>query len=375
MASFCLGTHRVSAQVAAYPMPVGTQVSPSVEQIADAFLASSRVSYWRGYYYYYFTGVTNNSSTNISANFTLQLVNGRWGFTQMNINGTELPIDLAHPMWEVPAYVKGSVHDFQFSLQGYDKNGQNVRYGFFYAPVLALSDDITVTIYLNYVQTRIPATLSGDHNSQNTTLVSDDGRYSGWYDPSTGSFYAYYDPISPPKSWLIIDQRNNGVIGSIPFKGKSGSASPDSGNGFVIVNEGDFPELIADSNGTVTDSRSGLMMNHTVLRNGTNYAGKVTIARIAKASDYFTVFVQNVRVGSVAQVYGIDANGVMQHVGDWTMAAGQYQLVVPNVTGYTDYKVIVIGGPSDPVSGFGITIYDLLYQLNFGDGSGGGGKG
>ncbi len=370
---FCIGTHTASAQTATVVLPVGSVQAPTpgVEQIADAF-AGSHVSYWRGYYY--FTGVTNNISTDVSSSFTLQLVNGRWGFTQMNINGNELPIDPAHPMWEVPPYLKGSVQNFQFSLQGYDKNGQPIRYGFFYTQTLAPSDDIAVTIYLNYIQTRISVKLSGDHTAQNTTLVSDDGRYNGWYDASTGTFYAYYDPINPPKSWLIIDERNNSVVGSIPFKaGSSSGASPDSGNGFILTNEGGIPELTADFNANMSASLEGLMLDHTVARNGTNYTGKFIDAHISKTNDYLTVFVQNVRVGSVVQVFGLDANNVMQHVGDWTMTTGQYQLIAPNVTGYSDYKIVVIGAVSDPVSGFGITIYDLPYQLNFG--GGGGGKG
>ena len=347
-------SNKALAQVVA---PVGTTVD--IERIADAF-AASHVSYWRGYYY--FTSVTNNTSTNISVSFTLQLVNGRWGFTQMNINDNELPIDPAHPMWEVPPYLKGSVQNFQFSLQGYDKNGQPIRYGSFYTQVLAPSDDITVTIYLNYIQTRIRATLSGDHTAQNTTLVSNDGQYGGWYDPSTGSFYAYYDPINPPKSWLIIDERKNSVIGSVPFKaGFDGGASPDSGNGFILNNEGNIPELTADIAANSSDSRQGLKMDHTIVRNGTNYSGKFIDAHISNTNDYFTVFVQNVRVGTVVQIYGLDANGVMQHVGDWTMVSGQYELIVPNVTGYSDYKIVVIGAVSDPVSGFGVTIYDLQY--------------
>jgi hypothetical protein len=362
LAGIGFNSSNASAQIAV----TTPTITPSVEQAADAF-AVAHMAYGRGNFY--FTGVTNGISRNISADFTLQMVRNRWGFTQMSINGTNLPIDPAHPMWEIPPYLAGSVKDFQFNVQGYDANGQPVRYGYSYLPTLAPGDDISVVIYLNYKRTVVQFPLSGGHNASNTGIVSDDGNYNGYYDPQTGAFVVYYDPLNPPKSWLIIDERSNSIIGSVPFGGGSGGSPVASGNGFALNNQDDIPELYA-SNDNWSDSRSGLAINHTIVRNGTNLMGKVIIAHVSLATDYFSAFVNGLATSSVVQVYGVSADGTSHHIADWAQMPGQYQVVIPNVTGYTDYKIVVIGLSADPIGGFGVSVYDTTYPIYFGDGGG-----
>lgn len=351
--------------------PVGTSASVSdIEKIANGF-AGAKVSYWRGSYY--FDGVTNNTSKYMQSTFTIQLINGRWGFTQMSINGSELPIDQAHPMWQIPPYLAGSVKNFQFNLQGYDKNGQPVRYGYYYADTLAPNAPISVTIYLNYVMKKVPFDLPSGVPASAVSIVSDDGHYSGWYDAASGQFYIYYDPINPPTSWLVIDNRYNTIIGSRPFDGSPSGQGANTGNGVALINEGGIPELYLNSADTSWYGHlSGLSCDNPIIRSGASYSGKIVLSHVANTNDYHMVFFNNLRSGSIVQVYGLNTKtGKMDHLyDDWTVPSNQNYLNIYNISGYLDYKFVIIGAPSDPISGFGIDMYDSQGMWNVGIGGG-----
>ena len=354
----------------AFSQTVSTPVSDDVEKVSDAF-AGSKVSYWRGSYS--FTGITNGIQTPVSSSFTIQLIGGQWGFTEMSVNGTELPIDPAHPMWQLPPYLAGQVSGFQFYLQGYDQSDKPVRYGNFWADSLAPNDDIKVTIYLNYRIVTIPFNLTGDEKAAFMKIESDDRehRYSGYYDSNSGQFYVSYDPVNPPRNWLVVDTRYNSVVRSLPFGGGPSNPLANAGYGFALVNQDGIPEISMDSSANWSGYVQGLASDNTITRAGSSYAGKIIIAHVSRPTDYMMVLLNGMKSGAVVQIFGLNAStGLMDHIGDWPVQSGQSWLNIFNVTGYTDYKVVVIGQPVDPINGFSISLYDLPYQWNTGGGGG-----
>ena len=341
--------------------------APTDEQRADA-IARSPVSYWR--VYYSFTGVTNRGNTtivtNVSVSSVMQRVGGYWGFTAMNINGLDLSIDPNNPLRQIPLYTNGYVTNFYLNANGYNDAGQVVRFGGLNMSTLKPSDSIIVTIDLNSVQASVPYKLTGGHNSGNTIIRSDDGRYSGYYDQASQSFIVYFDPLNPPTGWMIIDTRNNTPYDDVAFGGGSTTAAASKGYGIVFVNDGRIAELAMDNYANIYGSLQGLPLDNSVSRNGKAYYSKFVDAYVSLPTDYVQAYVSGLRAGSIVEVDGLQSDGTMHHISDSSVMSGQSQVNIPDVTGYSAYKIVIYGAVSDPIYGATIQMYDTTYPWNTG---------
>jgi hypothetical protein len=345
----------LSLTTTAVAQVVPTVVQPTASQYADG--------YSRYPAKYYTGGASFNETNNLL--FTIQQVAGHWGFTRMSVNGVELPIDPDEPLLEFPRFMKGRTLNFGLYANGYDDAGHATRWGNFYTPELKQGDTVRIVVSLADVSRSIPWSLSGGQTPDNTGIQDDQGR-QGWYDSRSGSWVVYYDPLNPPARWIVYDKRDNSVIVTIPFS----EATPvvSESNGFALQNEGDVPEFELNSSGGWMLRRQGLPLNHDVEYFDAQYHGKVMIARVSSATDYMQVRVSNLRLGSIVRVYGYDDEWKPIHAGDWQLNHNGMDLQVQNVTGFTSYKLIVVGALLDPIPGFGITVFDSSGPWGYGSG-------
>lgn len=356
------------AQVPTTPTGGGGS-SVTDEKVADAF-ATLPVKYYR--FSHDFTGVTNNISRSIHGEGVIKNVRGHWGIVQLNIDNVELPIDPRYPMYNLPPYLAGDVRNFNLNIWGMDENDTITRYGYFYKTSLAKSEEILVTIGLQNIRKVIPYTLPAGHTARNTGIVSADSQYQGYYDSNLGAFVVYFDPLNPPAYWLMIDLTNGGTpFGPhIPFVGTGGGGVNNQNDGFglVLKNQGGG-EMILNQTDTWYLASQGLTPDKTATRNGTNYYAYYNNAQVQTSSDYLETFVYGMRAGSVIEVHGYKTDGTPVLLGKVTSTT-RWDTVVPNITGYTSYKIVVIGLPVDSINGFSIQCYDSTGPWSFSDDGG-----
>ena len=334
---------------------------PTVSQVADG-LVLQKAAYYR-------CEAQFNRTNRMPC--TLQKVAGHWAITQLSINGIDLPIDPAHPLWELPA-LKGVVTNFYFWVQGYDSSGRQTRFGGFSTKELRPGDDINVIVHLQNVRKTLPYKMPEGQTRENTALQDEAGQEVGWYDADAQEWVTHYDPINPPEKWLVVNTRTGEVIETIPFT-NDGPVSP-TGNGIALNNQANIPEFALNNKGDSYAQARGLLLDYA----GSKFDGKVMVASVSQNSDYVQVYLTGLRSGSVVQVFSYSEGGLLTHIGDWQYNGGEKEggtLVVNDITGYTDYKFQVIGAVRDSIQGFGVTIYDTTYPWNTSGGGGGGGMG
>lgn len=359
-----------SAQVT---VPVPVENGPTIEHIANVF-ATAAMDYGQGWYW--FTAVSNGVAKEVSGGYTLQRKDGRWVITQFSINGKDLPIDPAYPLLEFPPYKVGEVIDFQLNVQGYNASGKETRRGWFYKNSLYPEDEISITLSLNYVQESVPVDFTGDHTRWNTGIQSDDGRFGGYYNVDTGTFFADYDPIRPPQSWVIYDRRDNTVIKTVPFKGPSNENPPvpDSGFGLSLGLPKDIVEFSLSEEGR-SDGFESLSMNHTVERSGFQYSAKIMLIAGQNPRDYVLVYGYSLQAGTVLEVHGVNPNGTSKLLNKGSVQEDSDYVRVDDSTGYAAYRIVFIGAVNNPLRGFSAYSYRSSYPQNSGGGGDGGPKG
>lgn len=238
------------------------------------------------------------------------------------------------------------------------------------------SDQIEIMVNLNYVNVRIPYTLTGGQTPDGVILESNDGRYTGWYDSDTGSFRIGYDPLSPPTSFNVIDRRTNTIVATIPFTPTPGGpvTPPDTGYGFNLAMPG-FIETTMLKYGERPQQFRGIRLDETAIRNGVPVPSKIVILSVENPAGFLQVFAYGVRRDSYVEVYGLNRafNNTMKPIGKVIAPNDNgWSLIVNNVTGFDTYKVVLVGAAMNPISGASLDLYYEPFQW---DPTGGGGIG
>lgn len=336
---------------------------PTIEQIADRF-AQAPAMVW--YVVYTFNG---NGTNQIEERFTLEPHQGRWGITQLSINGKDIVIDAGHPLTVLPAYA-GTATDIRLRAEGYGANGEQKRYGYMNVDTLKKTEDIAIQVNLSWVYLKIPYAMTGGHTANNTQIQSEDGNSSGWYDSSLGVFVIGFDPLRPPTGFNLIDSRNNSIFGWIPFKGKAPDADPSQNDGVGISLEipgGTLETTLTDADWN--SSFRSLKLDQTIPRLGKDNSGKIVLLHVADSEDYVQVFNYGLTGSSWIEAYGLETDGVMKLLALKKVPNDQGEsVIIQNLTGYQTYKIVVIGKALNSISGASVDFYRSDYSWSYQDG-------